>query len=170
MQDVKPKQVSASGGAARTEHRELTVPADTTHLAAVRQAVMEIVGEGLFTPVKANLIALAVDEAVANIMEHAYPPPPRNGNDIQVVLDLSPARFMVLIRDKGVGFDPRDMPDVDMKEHVKAGRKGGLGIFLIRRIMDEINYTYKQGVHNELQLIKYVDDGADKNKNKVPPQ
>lgn len=174
MQDVNVSKKDPTPSAmGRTVHREITVPSDTTYLSTVRQAVVEVVGEGMFTPVKANLIALAVDEAVANIMEHAYPqdrPSLQSGSDIQIVLDANPVRFEVIIRDKGIGFDPREMPDVDMKEHVKAGRKGGLGIFLIRRIMDEINYTFKQGVHNELHMIKYVDDARDKNKNKVPAQ
>ena len=144
-------------------HRELTVPSDTTYLAQVRAAVIEVVGKDLFPPAKAGLIALAVDEAVANIMEHAYPPG-SDGGKIDVVLDANPQRFEVLIRDRGMSFDPRIAPDVDMQEHVKAGKKGGLGIFLMRRIMDEINYSYKQGVHNELQMIKYVDEKEAKTK------
>jgi anti-sigma regulatory factor (Ser/Thr protein kinase) len=144
-------------------HRELTVPSDTTYLAQVRAAVIEVVGKDLFPPAKAGLIALAVDEAVANIMEHAYPPG-SDGGKIDVVLDANAKRFEVLIRDRGLSFDPRVAPDVDMQEHVKAGKKGGLGIFLMRRIMDEINYSYRQGVHNELQMIKYVDEKEAKTK------
>ena len=167
-------------------HREMTVPADTACLAQVRQAVIEVLGE-VFSPVKANMIALAVDEAVANIVEHAYQvdgaevpggPDPRGGesgggpgtvraNTIQVVLDANAQRFEVLIRDCGMGFDPREAPEVDVREHVKSGRKGGLGIFLMRRIMDEINYTFKHGVQNQLQMIKYIDPDAPGHKNKV---
>jgi anti-sigma regulatory factor (Ser/Thr protein kinase) len=155
------------GTMAKDIHLELIVPSDTTYLSKVRQAVMDVVGKGMFSAVKANLIALAVDEAVANIMEHAYASDRGAGRkDIEIVLNASARRFEVLIRDKGVSFDPRGVPDVDVKEHVKAGRKGGLGIFLMRRIMDEINYSFKQGVHNELQMIKYVDEENGKNKSK----
>ena len=153
----------------KTIHRELNVPSDTAYLAQVRAAVIEVVGKDLFPPAKAGLIALAVDEAVANIMEHAYPPGSEGGKII-VILDASAQRFEVLIRDSGLSFDPRDVPEVDMQEHVKAGRKGGLGIFLMRRIMDEINYSYKQGVHNELQMIKYVDEKEAKTKSKDCPR
>ncbi|HYG77053.1 MAG TPA: ATP-binding protein [Planctomycetota bacterium] len=156
---------------AKNIHREMTVPCDTTYLSKVRLAVLEIVGEGLFSPVKANLIALAVDEAVANIMEHAYPDEfVKSGGerkDIDVILDATPVRFEVIIRDRGITFDPREVPEVDMQQHVKAGRKGGLGIFLIRRIMDEIHYHYKQGSHNELQMVKYVEE---KDKPPAPAQ
>ena len=150
---------------AKTIHRELSVPSDTAYLAQVRAVVIEVVGKDLFPPQKAGLIALAVDEAVANIMEHAYPPGSEGGK-IDVILDADTARFEVLIRDSGLSFDPRQAPEVNMTEHVKAGKKGGLGIFLMRRIMDEINYTFKQGEHNELQMIKYVDDKVPKTKSK----
>jgi len=150
---------------ARTKvHRELNVPPDTHFLSQVRQAVLDVLGKDLFSPVKANMIALAVDEAVANIMEHGGNNP---GCEIQVVLDVNPERFEVRIRDSGEGFDPNAAPEVNIREHVKAGRKGGLGIFLMRRIMDEVNYTFKQGVHNELQMVKYIDAAKAKNKSKV---
>jgi serine/threonine-protein kinase RsbW len=141
-------------------HRELCVPANTSYLAQVRQAVTEVLGKEMFSSVKANLVALAVDEAVANIMEHAYenlPAAARVNKDVQIILDATPERLLVIIRDQGIAFDPRNAPDVDMREHVKKGNTGGLGIFLMRRIMDEIHYTYKQGVHNELKMIKYAE-------------
>ena len=151
-------------------HRELTVPLDTSYLSQIRKEVMEVLGTELFAPVKANLIALAVDEAVANIMEHAYGVKPgkavQDAESIILVLDLTPERFAVTIRDNGAGFDPREAPAVDVKEHVKVGRKGGLGIFLIRRIMDEVNYSFKENTHNELQLVKYVDEAAGKAKSR----
>src|SRR5579862_3957452 len=94
-------------------HRELSVPADTTYLAQVRSAVTEVLGKELFSPVKANLLALAVDEAVANIMEHAYAkidPSSEVVRDVQIVLDLEPTRLTVTIRDRGIAFDPRKAP------------------------------------------------------------
>jgi len=143
--------------ASKDAHVELIVPSDTTYLSKVRQAVLGVLSNGLFDAKKAGLIALAIDEAVANIMEHAYTSA-REGDrkDIEIVLKSSATRFEVLIRDRGAAFDPRVVPDVNVKEHVKQGRKGGLGIFLMRKIMDEINYSFKQGVHNELQMIKYA--------------
>ncbi len=170
---VSDKQVRAGksglNASSRHQHVELTVPSDTTYLSKVREAVIAVLGHGLFSPVKANLIALAIDEAVANIMEHAYTHEREGGGrkDIQIILDATPRRFEVLIRDHGMAFDPRGVPDVDVREHVKRGRKGGLGIFLMRRIMDEINYSFKQGVHNELQMIKYIDDAQQQTKSTV---
>jgi anti-sigma regulatory factor (Ser/Thr protein kinase) len=49
-----------------------------------------------------------------------------------------------------------DTPDI--AEHVAAGRRNGLGIFLMRQIMDEVKYTFVQGFRNELRMVKYVRD------------
>lgn len=140
-------------------HRELIVPLDTACLTQVRKAVLEVCGRGTFQPSVVNLIALAVDEAVANVMEHAYQglDHPKK-KEIQIVLDCDPARFEVLIRDRGRPFDPNMVPTVDIQDHVRKAKTGGLGIFLMRKIMDEVNYSFKQGIHNELQMIKYVDN------------
>ena len=149
-------------------HVEMTIPADTRSLSQVRDAVRKLTGHGLFSPVKANMIALAVDEAVANIIEHAYGADPGSAHHgIRIVMNADAKRFEVSIRDRGTAFDPRGAPDVDVKQHVEAGRKGGLGIFLMRRIMDEISYSFKQGVHNELRMIKYVDEHSAENKSKL---
>ncbi|MFH0937691.1 MAG: ATP-binding protein [Planctomycetota bacterium] len=144
----------------QTKHLELTVPPDTSCLSQVRRAVAEIVGHDCFSPIQANLITLAVDEAVANIMEHGYRD--RQQQNIEIIMNLDSMRFEVLIRDHGEVFDPRDVPDINMREQVRVGGKGGLGIFLMRRIMDEINYTFKHGVRNELQMIKYIDENVAK--------
>lgn len=140
-------------------HRELTVPNDTAHLAQVRKAVLEVLSRGVFQPSVVHLISLAVDEAVANVMEHAYANAEgRTRKEIQIILDADPSRFEIVIRDSGQKFDPGHLPDVDIRDHVRKGKKGGLGVFLMRKIMDEVNYSFKQGTHNELQMIKYVDN------------
>lgn len=138
-------------------HRELQVPNDTAHLAQVRKSVLEVIGNGVFTARDAQMVALAIDEAIANVMEHAYSEAGIQEREqlITLLLDLDDARLVVTIRDAGKQFDPTVKADVDVREQVKQGKKGGLGIFLMRKIMDEVNYSYKRGLHNELQLVKY---------------
>jgi len=117
------------------------------------------VGHGRFETHVAQLVSLAVDEAVANVMEHAYGNYEAQANqEIQIILDVNPNRLEILIRDRGRAFDPDLIAQVDIREHVRKGEKGGLGIYLMRKIMDEVNYSFKQGMHNELQMIKYVDN------------
>jgi len=146
-------------------HYQFAVPSDTSHLANLRRVITEVLDNASFAPLKANLIALAVDEAVANIMEHGQScgsghTEPQSG-DILVLVDLSAERLAITIRDKSAGFDPRGVPEVDLAEHLKAGRRRGLGVYLIRRIMDEVNYTTRENSENELQLVKYVDESLE---------
>jgi serine/threonine-protein kinase RsbW len=137
-------------------HREMVVPNDTGYLVAVREEVTRVVSESAFSARDRKLIIVAVDEAVTNIMEHAYDNDLEGELDIELILEYDATRFEVIIRDSGKEFDLRSLQVPDVREHVKNGSRHGLGIFLIRQIMDEINYNFVQGVRNELQLIKYV--------------
>jgi serine/threonine-protein kinase RsbW len=150
-------------------HRELTMPNRTTCLAQVRHAVLELVGQGMFPAGEAQLVALAVDEAVANVMEHAFAVEGANPQqEIQIILEANGECFRALIRDGGRRFDPTAVPDVDIRQHVRQGRKGGLGIYLIRRIMDEVRYEFRQDSFNELLMVKYVDNRARKATSGLP--
>ena len=138
-------------------HRELVVPNDTQYLATIREEVTKVVEKSAFKDRERKLIIVAVDEAVTNIMEHAYDNDLEGELDVELILEYDATRFEVIIRDSGKVFDPRQLEVPDVAQHVKDGQKHGLGIFLIRQIMDEIKYNFVQGVRNELQMIKYVD-------------
>lgn len=138
-------------------HRELVVPNDTQYLVAVREEATRVVAESAFPDRDRKLIVIAVDEAVTNIMEHAYDNDLEGELDVELILEADATRFEVIIRDSGKEFDPSSVNIPDITAHVKKGSKHGLGIFLIRQIMDEINYNFVHGVRNELQMIKYVD-------------
>jgi anti-sigma regulatory factor (Ser/Thr protein kinase) len=140
--------------------KEFSIPNDTAYLSRVREEVLQLI-EGRFDAKEAKLLALAVDEAVANVMEHAYRgDTPKEMQRISARLTADEVKFTVILRDGGQRFDPTSAPDVNISEHVKAGRKGGLGIFLMRKIMDEVNYTFKRGEHNELVMVKYFPNGV----------
>jgi serine/threonine-protein kinase RsbW len=144
---------------AETAHRTLTIPSDTAYLAQVRKAVLDVAARARFPTSEAHLVALAVDEAIANIIEHAYASG-RGGRsqEVQICLEAGPVRFRAVIRDAGLQFDPTKIPSLDIKSHIARGAKGGLGIYIIRRIMDQICYSYLEGKYNELLLIKGVDN------------
>ena len=138
-------------------HRELVVPNDTQYLATVRGEVTKVVEQSAFGPRDQKLLILAVDEAVTNIMEHAYDNDLEGELDVELILEADATRFEVVIRDSGKEFDPSTVDIPDITAHVGKGQRHGLGIFLIRQIMDEINYNFVQGEKNQLQMIKFVD-------------
>ncbi|MHC4870958.1 MAG: ATP-binding protein [Planctomycetota bacterium] len=141
----------------KTAHKELVIPNKTKYLSTVRDAVSSVVTESEFPDTDMHRIILAVDEAVANIMEHAYENhEPDSELTITMLLDADDTKFEVVIQDSGREFDPSDIETPDMEEHVAAGRRNGLGIFLMRQIMDEVKYTFVHGTKNELRMVKYV--------------
>jgi anti-sigma regulatory factor (Ser/Thr protein kinase) len=135
------------------------IPNDTRFLAQVREAVSEVVQESAFPDKDMHRIILAVDEAVANIMEHAFESSDGESElAITMALNADANSFEVVIHDSGKEFDPAEVDTPDIAEHVAAGRRNGLGIFLMRQIMDEVKYTFVQGFRNELRMVKYVRD------------
>ncbi len=148
------------------EHQELTIPCDCSYLSMVRKSVHEVLSQTKFHVEDAHLIALAIDEAIANVIEHGFETcADLKAQEVKIVLDALPGSLEIRILDHGQPFNPSAVsPEVDLREFVRNGRKGGLGIFLIQKIMDEVHYDFKQGSHNELHMIKYVDNRAAKAK------
>ena len=138
-------------------HREYVFPNDVRFLAQIREIVADVINKSPFPKEELNLIKLAVDEAVANVMEHAYPDTISLGEqEIELTLDADDSSFKAIIRDSGMKFDSTQLKEVNIKRHVKEGHTGGLGVYMMRRIMDEVNYSFFQSSRNELQMIKWA--------------
>ncbi len=132
----------------------LVVTNDTKHLIVVRDFISRRVLRSTLSRDDENKIILAVDEAVTNIIEHGYDEGVEGAIEIEVEMDER--QFKIVIRDNGRVFNPDSIPTPDLQDHVRAGKKKGLGVFLMRQIMDEVRYRFKDGVKNELTLIKYT--------------
>lgn len=129
---------------------ELSIPSHPSFLQLVR-GMMKKVGDILELPgdLCANII-LAVDEASSNIIKHAYDNDP--GGTIDFKVDICSTRLSILITDYGKKYDltrlrSRALDDV---------KPGGLGVYIIRQIMDEVNYTCDTE-QNTIRMIKYLD-------------
>ena len=94
-------------------------------------------------------LELAVEEAVVNICLYAYEVPP---GELLVRIEPGESRFVVELIDEGVPFDPLAVEDPDMGAVVADRAIGGLGIFLVRRVMDEVAYL-RDGSRNVLKLV-----------------
>jgi anti-sigma regulatory factor (Ser/Thr protein kinase) len=145
--------------------REMQIPNETRCLATVRQTVMEVLERSSFDGKTRNKIVVAVDEALANVVEHAYQGKP---GIIELIFAIEDGRLTVVIRDNGVKFDPGDgglKSSVDIHQHIRLGLKGGLGLFLMRQIMDEVQYLHDTPWTNELRMMKKLPPVGDG----VPP-
>ena len=134
--------------------KEFRIPNETRYLASVREAVREVVSKAGFPESELNRLTLAVDESVTNVMEHAYENDLEGELSIEIVLEVTARRFVACVRDWGNAFDPTAAPAPDLSTHVRDGRRHGLGIFLMRQIMDEVTYTSQPEGPNELRLVK----------------
>ena len=137
-----------------TLKRALSVTNETSNLAKVRDFVSEQMREVGVKKEDENRIILAVDEAVSNIIEHAYENTLEG--EIKVEVTAGDGQFSVTISDQGKKFDPDVIADPDLEEHIKMGKKRGLGLFLMRQVMDEVNFHYREGAENVLTLVKYL--------------
>lgn len=93
---------------------------------------------------------LAVEEAITNVIVHGYGRP---GEPILVSCRVSGDRAEVSITDTAPRFDPLSVADPDTGEGIDDREIGGLGVYLIRKVMDEVSYQYEDG-KNILVLTK----------------
>ena len=132
----------------------IKVESRTERLIEVRDFVSERARAFGFGDEDISKIALAVDEACTNVIKHAYRFDPTK--TISVTVSGHGQAFEVSIRDSGKAFDPTRVIRPDMKEYLTHYRRGGLGVHLMRSLMDNIEYEMQPGKQNEVRLIKHL--------------
>ena len=139
-----------------SHERILEISNESKNLSLVRKAVTEVLELTPFDRQLSMKIVLAVDEALANVVEHAYG---GETGQVRVAFNLDDELLRVSIRDRGVRFEPgtKLTNEIDIHRHIKLGLKGGLGLFLIRRIMDEVYFNHDgPDFVNELVMVKLL--------------
>ena len=117
----------------------------------VLASFIEELGEELSLPAETVMnINLALEEAVANIIMYAS----KEQHIILLKVTSTEKQLIFLLTDKGASFDPTQVEEVDITLPIEERPIGGLGIFLIRSIMNEISY---QRIDNENRLIMKKD-------------
>jgi serine/threonine-protein kinase RsbW len=94
---------------------------------------------------------LAVDEACTNVIQHAY----RGlGGWIEVAVEATQGGLQVIIHDRGEAFDPQAVPTPDPKTPLEQRPIGGLGLFLMRQVMDRVEFHFDPEHGNTLTMWK----------------
>ncbi|MBR5088115.1 MAG: ATP-binding protein [Ruminiclostridium sp.] len=101
-----------------------------------------------------SLIGTAVEEVFINIASYAYPTETGTAT-IRVATVSEPLSITMTFIDNGERFDPLAKPAPDLKLPMSERKKGGLGIFMVKKIMDSVKYEYKDG-QNILTIVKNV--------------
>lgn len=133
----------------RLKHAQLTIEAKESTLVEVRDFVARICRYAGFDAADIGNFKLAVDEACTNIIQHSY----RNmGGEISIDVSFRSGWVEIRLRDRGESFDFGAVALPDLDHYIAIGKRGGLGIYLINRIMDEVQYHSSDDV-NELRLV-----------------
>lgn len=131
-----------------------TILSSTDHLLEVREFVTDAARQFGFNDEDVANIVLAVDEACTNIIKHAYQYAP--DKEILVSIVRNNGSFEIKIRDNGKNFDPEGLRPPDLKQNLSHHRRGGLGVYLMKKLMDKVEYHFTEGKSNEVSLVKYL--------------
>lgn len=131
--------------------KKLTLHNDVQQISKLADFVDAIAEEASIDPSLAMSLNLALEEAVTNVVMYAYPA--GEEGDVDIVSELSDGSLLFTISDKGIPFDPTKKEDADITLGVEERQIGGLGIFLVRQLMDTVEYERKDG-YNILTMKK----------------
>jgi serine/threonine-protein kinase RsbW len=138
----------------------LQVPSSTENLAMIRDFVTSIGEQAGLGPAEVAQLELAVDEACANVIEHAYRRDVTKEVSVRATVDADAVAIDVI--DTGQGFDPAAIEQKDLDKLISERKSGGLGMRLMQTLMDEVHYEMIPGKKNELRMIKRLHKGADR--------
>lgn len=129
----------------------MLVRATTENIAHVRNFVANHANDCGFTLEDTDSIRLAVDEAYTNVIKHAYDFDDSKMVTVKVMCDSD--GFHIVISDHGRSYDPGLYKEPNIEERIKLRKRGGVGVFLIQKLMDQVEYR-KVGTLNEIVMTK----------------
>jgi serine/threonine-protein kinase RsbW len=133
--------------------RRTCVPGEAAQLPALTQFLQAFWSAEGLSPAQAMAFELALEEAFMNIVTHGAPqgrPPP-----VEVSLSLEAGWVTMTVEDEGAPFDPLSLPPPDLEAGLEQRAVGGLGVYLVRKVMDAVSYD-RAGTRNRLSMSKHV--------------
>ncbi len=120
----------------------LSVPADMEHMPRVFQWTDEVADRAALPDWTRYALLLCIEEAVSNVVRYGYPPEHRDTahDQVRLTLDWDGDAATLTIEDQGVPFDPRDLAEPAQPKTVEDAQIGGLGIHLMRRYAETMDY------------------------------
>ncbi|MCP4724752.1 MAG: ATP-binding protein [bacterium] len=133
--------------------KKLQFDSKTSNLVKIRDFVSNLAGKAGFDEDNINKIELAVDEACSNVVKHAYP----SGSDYKIDIDIQydDKKFIVKVKDRGKGFNPQNLGTPDIKTYLEKREVGGLGVHMMKELMDQVEFNIHPNKKNQVTLIKF---------------
>lgn len=133
---------------------KILIKSSTGNLHLVRDFVEKKAAElGIDQKIISQII-ISVDEACTNVIKHTHKY--NDSNEIEVEASYKNNEFAVILRYAGEAFDPTKKETPDMKEYFKKFKVGGLGIPIMKKSMDKIEFKHTKPDKNSLTLIKVI--------------
>jgi serine/threonine-protein kinase RsbW len=137
---------------------ELRFPSDNKYLHMVHQLAKTLAESTGFDSVEAEQIALAVDEAATNVIQHAYGG--EAGHEIEIHFDPEGDSLDIVILHEGEALEAVPVPDFDLDKLVAEKRKGGLGLTIMRQMMDKVEHSRARTGKNMCVMVRYKQKGS----------
>lgn len=128
----------------------LTIASDISEIAKISDALESLMQDHGYSSEDVLDTQLAVEETVTNIIVHGYG---SSRGKIVVSCRAGPGAIEIQLEDRAIPFNPLLLPEPDLSQDIGERKIGGLGIFLARQIMDDMQYRFEDG-KNILTLIK----------------
>lgn len=117
----------------------LEISSDMQNLERVSNFVLDMARQARFTEQTTDHVQMAMDEAVTNVMEHAYGG--RADGHINIECQVTAHELRIEIRDRGEPFDPDTIQEPDIHSPLSERAIGGLGVFFMRKLMDKVEFS-----------------------------
>ena len=133
--------------------RHIAVPSDAAQLPVLTHFLQEFWSDAGLPPAETMTFELALEESFMNVVMHGSPAGrvPR----VEMSLALRDGCLTMIIEDDGPSFDPLSLAAPDVTASLEERRVGGLGVYLVRQMMDAVSYQRLRG-HNQLSMTKRV--------------
>ncbi len=128
--------------------------ADFKNLDSIRDFVGEAAEQSGFSGKDVYSIQLAADEACSNIIEHAYEG--MSDGEIEIACEVKGGQMSIIIHDHGKEFDITKVGKPNLSKNLDERQVGGLGVYLIHKLMDEVHFSSSKKTGNTLIMIKRI--------------
>ena len=132
----------------------LSLPPDLSYLHLALMVIGEAAQKIGFSGDDLYQIDLASEEAISNVMVHAYADQERE--NIQLICERAPLGMKITIKEKGLPFDPGQIPDYCPSDDIDKMSASGMGVFLMKKYMNEVYYRNLGMEGKETHLVKYL--------------
>ena len=145
------------------EYVTICIPAKVNFMKVIREAITEAASDFGFSEDDGAQIVMAVDEACTNVVQHGKPELADQTSRLYLKVVFGIDRLIVELVDSSTRFSPLEDTGPSVEEFLASGKTHGIGLYIMHKLVDEIEHDYKEGEGNRVRLVKVlpVAPGAD---------